>query len=96
MEENLSTPQIPMAARLRSSNIKIVVYGRDKPFCTYCNQAKNLLTSHNISFSYIRVGEDITVENLQTMIPGAKTVPQIFFNDILIGGFKELQEFFKQ
>lgn len=69
------------------------IYGRTNPYCQYCKQAKQLLNSRNIPFSFVSVGSDISVENLKLLVPGAKTVPQIFDGDTYVGGFSELKEY---
>ena len=59
--------------------------------CTYCTQAKALLTKHSIPYNEIIVDSD-TKDTFFKKFPGAKTVPQILLNDKCIGGFSELQE----
>lgn len=46
----------------------------------------------NIEFEERELGIDWTKEDLLAMVPNARTVPQIFFGDELIGGFDNLQE----
>jgi glutaredoxin 3 len=68
---------------------KITVY--TKTVCPYCDYAKGLLKSKNLPYTEI---------NVETDYPGGKealvaktgwqTVPQVFFDDELIGGFTEL------
>jgi glutaredoxin len=76
-----------------------------KPNCTFCVQAKQLLTSKNLSYNerIIDVGQEkdpnsvyVPVQELKDKVPSAKTVPQIFYNDTHIGGFVELREYIKQ
>lgn len=43
----------------------------------------------------IVVGVDCTVEELKDLVPGVKTVPQIFDEDVYVGGFTELKEYLK-
>jgi glutaredoxin 3 len=70
-----------------------------KPTCSYCNRAKRLLTELNLPFTEIEVDvgqpkeqgkQYCTVEQLKERVPSAKTVPQIFEGDVLIGGYTEL------
>lgn len=72
--------------------MKAIVYGRVTPFCTYCEQAKELLAKKNIPFDFMIVGEDISVDELKSIFPGASTVPQIMIDDVKVGPFSKLQE----
>jgi glutaredoxin len=65
-----------------------VVYG--KPNCAFCEQAKMLLTAKGQDFTYVDVSQDVeAMSRLQEI--GARTVPQIFFDGELIGGFTHLR-----
>lgn len=59
--------------------------------CPYCDQAKALLTQKGIQFEERKIGDGWTREDLLEAVPTARTVPQIFINDELIGGFTELK-----
>lgn len=59
--------------------------------CPYCDQAKALLKSKSIQFEEKKIGDGYTKEELLEAVPNARTVPQIFLNDELIGGFNELR-----
>ena len=68
---------------------RIVLY--TTPYCSYCRAAKHLLGKKGVSFTEIDVGEDMDLR--QEMIArafGRRTVPQIFINDIHVGGYDEL------
>ena len=60
--------------------------------CTYCDQAKALLTSKGIQFEEKKIGDGYTKEELLEAVPNARTVPQIFLDGELIGGFTELKQ----
>ena len=60
--------------------------------CPYCDQAKALLKHKGIEFEERNVSKDWTKEQLLEAVPTARTVPQIFLDDKLIGGFTELRE----
>jgi glutaredoxin len=64
-----------------------------KYHCPYCDQAKALLKSKDISFEEKKIGNGYTKEELLEAVPTARTVPQIFIDDKLIGGFTELKQF---
>ena len=64
--------------------------------CPYCDQAKALLKNKGIPFEEKKIGDGYTREELLEAIPTARTVPQIFLDDKLIGGFQELNEHLKK
>jgi glutaredoxin len=59
--------------------------------CNQCEQAKTLLTQKGISFEERKIGDGYTKEELLEAVPTARTVPQIFLDDKLVGGFTELK-----
>lgn len=74
-----------------------------KPNCPYCVRAKELLTLKGLPFEVLDLdvgqvkdinGSYYTVPQLQKLVPGARTVPQIFEDGVLIGGFDALQRHF--
>ena len=69
--------------------MKAVVWSKDA--CPFCDQAKALLKMKGIEFEERKVGGDWTKEQLLEAVPTARTVPQIFLDDTLIGGFTELR-----
>jgi glutaredoxin len=69
--------------------MKAVIWS--KYHCPYCDQAKALLKSKNIEFEERKIGDGYTKEELLEAVPNARTVPQIFLDEKLIGGFNELQ-----
>ena len=60
--------------------------------CPYCDQAKALLTQRNIAYEERKIGDGYSREDLLEAVPNARTVPQIFINNQLIGGFTELRQ----
>lgn len=66
------------------------VYTKDN--CAFCDQAKTLLESKGLPFQTIKLGEQITRDELLAKIPTARTMPQILKDDMVIGGFKELRQ----
>jgi glutaredoxin len=60
--------------------------------CPYCDQAKALLTAKGIQFEEKKIGDGYTKEDLLEAVPSARTVPQIFLDEQLIGGFTELKK----
>jgi len=69
--------------------MKAVVWSKES--CPFCVQAKALLTQKGIEFEERKIGAEYTKEDLLEAVPNAMTVPQIFLDGELIGGFKELR-----
>ena len=67
-----------------------------KYHCPYCGQAKALLKNRGIPFEEKKIGDGYTREELLEAVPNARTVPQVFLDDKLIGGFQELNEHLKK
>jgi glutaredoxin len=76
-----------------------VIYS--KPGCAHCEQAKALLKSKGLFYEelILDVGQDkredsmyYTIDRLKELVPGVKTVPQIFDGEKLIGGFSALKQ----
>lgn len=59
--------------------------------CPYCEQAKSLLKMKNIPFEERKIGDGYTKEDLLEAVPTARTVPQIFLDEELVGGFDDLK-----
>jgi glutaredoxin len=60
--------------------------------CPYCDQAKALLKMKGIAFEEKKIGDGYTKEELLEAVPTARTVPQIFLDEELVGGFTELKK----
>ena len=69
--------------------MKAIVWSKDQ--CPYCDQAKALLKQKGIEFEERNVSKDWTKEQLLEAVPTARTVPQIFLDEELVGGFTELK-----
>jgi len=70
--------------------MKAIVWS--KYHCPYCDQAKALLSQQGIEFEERKIGDGYSKEDLLEAVPTARTVPQIFIDDVLIGGFTELRQ----
>lgn len=73
--------------------MKAVVWSKYN--CPFCDQAKNLLKIKGIEFEEKKIGDGYTKEDLLEAVPTARTVPQIFLDGNLIGGFTELKSHLK-
>ena len=69
--------------------MKAIVWSKDQ--CPYCVQAKALLESKGIEYEERIVSKDWTKTQLLEAVPTARTLPQIFLDDKLVGGFNELR-----
>lgn len=69
--------------------MKAIVWSKDQ--CPYCDQAKKLLESRGVEYEERRIGSGWTREQLLESVPGARTVPQIFIDGELVGGYTELR-----
>lgn len=71
--------------------MKAIVWSKTP--CPYCDQAKALLKQRGIEYEERNITEGTwTRENLLEAVPNARTVPQIFIGEQLIGGFNELRQ----
>jgi glutaredoxin 3 len=63
---------------------KIEIYTTN--YCPFCVKAKSLLSKKNIKFFEIDISNDeILREKMSTMANGARSVPQIFADNVHIG-----------
>lgn len=62
-----------------------------KSNCPYCVNAKALLEQKGIEYEERKIGEGYTREDLLEVAPSARSVPQIFLDGELVGGFTELR-----
>lgn len=58
--------------------------------CAYCVAAKNLLKSRGLDYAEIRIDTDLARRDEMLARAHRRTVPQIFVNDRLVGGFEDL------
>ena len=73
--------------------MEAVVWG--KVNCPSCLYAATLLNSHGIIPEKRTIGDGWTKEQLLAVVPNARSVPQIFIDDVHIGGFPELEQYCK-
>jgi len=70
---------------------KIEVY--TTPYCPFCARAKALLNGKKVAFEEIDVSEDTELRDAMVKRAGGRrTVPEIFVNGRIIGGYDELRE----
>ena len=85
------------------SSSKPVIKVFSRPVCTFCTQAKELLKKAGFEYEEYMLGDSmktlgenkyqVTPEQFFEMIgKTVRTVPQITWNDELIGGYTDLRE----
>ena len=67
---------------------KILIYS--KKLCPYCVRAKEFLRQKNIAFQEIDLTENVEELEKLKKKTGHMTVPQIFVDDLFIGGYTDL------
>jgi glutaredoxin 3 len=69
---------------------KVEVY--TTTYCPFCTRAKILLKSKGVAFDEIDVTDDDALRaKMIEMSGGRRTVPEIFINGRIVGGFDELK-----
>jgi len=80
--------------KITPDNTTIVIYTTS--WCGPCKMAKKLLTEKGFSYKEIDIEEhNISREEMASMAKGP-TVPQIVVNDLAIGGFVDLVQYFER
>ena len=74
--------------------MKALIWSKD--YCPYCDRAKALLKQKGIQYEERKIGSGWTKEQLLESVPTARTVPQIFLDDKLIGGHDDLVKYFNE
>jgi glutaredoxin 3 len=60
-------------------------------YCPFCVRAKSLLRTKGVAFQEIDVTDDDDLrEKMVEMAGGRRTVPEVFINGQLVGGYDEL------
>ncbi|MEO1581265.1 MAG: glutaredoxin 3 [Pseudomonadota bacterium] len=68
---------------------QITVYSKD--YCPYCAAAKALLERKGVEFEVIDVSADqAQLSRMLERSSGRRTVPQIFIDELHVGGFDDL------
>jgi len=67
-----------------------------KSNCVFCDKAKFYFTQHNIAFTEHNAEIPEVFDSLMTRNPHARTMPQIFIDNELIGGYTDLMEWVKK
>lgn len=74
--------------------MKIEIYGFGSG-CIYCDKAMGLLDDKGLDYIFKDIKEDMSLRKELQEVRGleslkGQTVPQVFINDVYIGGYSEL------
>ena len=62
------------------------------PMCNFCNAAKRLFSRNKIKYHEIDIStKDSLIDEMIKKANGKRTIPQIFFDNLHIGGYQELR-----
>ena len=62
------------------------------PMCNFCDAAKRLFSRNNIKYQEIDISKkDGLMDEMIKKANGKRTIPQIFFDNLHIGGYQELR-----
>ena len=69
---------------------KVEIYSKSN--CSYCVMAMNFFDSKNMEYQIYSADDPKIFSEMMERNPQARTVPQIFIDDQLIGGYTDLIE----
>jgi len=69
---------------------KVKIYFSE--YCPYCKSVEALMKKKNISFEKIDVDSDISLRQEMLEISGRTSVPQVFVNDLHLGGCDDVYD----
>ncbi len=72
---------------------KIEIYSRSN--CTYCVMAINYFDARGLQYKVLNTDDPKIFNEMMKRNPHARTVPQIFIDNELVGGYTDLIEKFK-
>ena len=64
--------------------------------CSYCDRAKTLIGQKGYEYESINIEDNNNIDILLEKNKYARTMPQIFINDKLIGGYTDLVKYFEE
>ena len=67
---------------------KVEIYSRSN--CSYCDMAKNFFDLKGIDYEVYSADDPDIFKEMLEINPQSRTVPQIFIDDKLIGGYTDL------
>jgi len=75
-------------------NKKVEIYSKSN--CSYCVMAMNFFDSKGIAYDVYSADDPNIFDEMLKRNPQARTVPQIFIDDKLIGGYTDLVKKFSE
>tara|TARA_B100000579_G_scaffold138918_1_gene112935 strand:+ start:3582 stop:3815 length:234 start_codon:yes stop_codon:yes gene_type:complete len=75
-------------------NKKVEIYSKSN--CSYCDMAMNFFDSKGIIYKVYSADDPNIFDEMLKRNPQARTVPQIFIDDKLIGGYTDLIKKFSE
>ena len=73
---------------------KVEIYSKNN--CAYCDMAMKFFDSKKIPYQVYKADNAIVFNEMLERNPNARTVPQIFIDDELIGGYTDLVDYFSK
>ena len=74
--------------------MKAIVWS--KPNCGYCVKSNSLLKSKGIEYEEKNIAEGHDIQEMLSLVPNARTMPQIWIDDKHVGGYDQLETFLKK
>lgn len=68
--------------------MQVVIYSKSN--CPFCEKAKAWFTQHGFTYTEIKLDDEEQRMAFYQKIPGARSVPQIFIDDKLVGTYNDL------
>ena len=65
----------------------VIIYGNQ--LCNWCKKAKKLAIDYNLQYEWRDTDEDAVLNDLKTLLPDLKTIPQIWWHGKHIGGYED-------
>ena len=75
-------------------NKKVEIYSKSN--CSYCVMAMNFFDSKGMAYEVYSADDPNIFDEMLKRNPQARTVPQIFIDDKLIGGYTDLVKKFSE
>ena len=73
---------------------KVEIYSKSN--CSYCVMATNFFDSKGINYDVYSADDPKIFQEMLERNPQARTVPQIFIDDKLVGGYTDLIESYSE
>jgi glutaredoxin len=65
----------------------VIIYGNE--LCGWCRKAKKLAAEYNLKYEWRDTDDFEILNELKTILPSARTIPQIWWNEKYIGGYED-------